>query len=369
MKTCPYCGEDNLDHSTVCYYCGRDLPAQQEDVEPTQPNRVQRRPNVPPADPAGEANTQPYYPQDPQQYGQYGPPPQQYPPSQTHTGYTQPYAPQPHQGQPSYGQQPYGQPPYGQQPPNYPPNFPPADPYAQGYAPPSAAPPGRSRMWVIAPLLIGVLLCVCLVATWAILDTTNRGVARLGSQISTSAAGVFGSPATQTPTVPDAAFPEEPTPWPTFTTAPIVDTPVPPPPADTPIPQPTEATEGTDYAEKLLSPECRAALDHLSRMTEELSSEPLKLLEDAWRSEFNLARTELATYCGTLDAASPVPSRVEAAHLALTQANNEFDQANQLFQEAVEGRDPGKFLQAAQHFGSAARNLTTALAEIRKVVE
>jgi hypothetical protein len=139
-----------------------------------------------------------------------------------------------------------------------------------------------------------------------------------------------------------------------------------------PEPAATEAvaTEaGSDYADRLLSPECRAALDHLSGLTGQLSTEPLKLLEEAWRNEFNQARADLTTSCGTLDAASPVPGRVQAAHQALTTANQEFDLANQLFQEAVAGPEPAKFLQAAQHFGEAARNLTNALAEIRKVVD
>lgn len=350
MKYCQNCGEQNYDESAVCYNCGQPLPntpRPASDEFPTQPLHVQppHHTQVRPAQPAYPNQQAPYDPNNPQGY----PPGYQQPGyQQQHPGYTQPgYQQQPGYPYPGYPQQPY-QPPY--QPPQ--------------------EPSALKRYWPVLALGgVVAVLCLCAVAFLFIGDAASRGVAGLRSSFATQVAGVIpGGEETPEPTAPAVLDPVfEPTPWPSFTPEPLpTAAPVEPTQEPTLAPQP-EPTD-SELAEKLLSPECKTALDELGRMGGEVSSEPFRLLDSGWREQFNAAQAAVRTHCGSIDSASPVPERLRAVQENLAQANAAFDEANRLWQEAIDTRDPAKVLDAAGQFQQATRYLNQAITELRSVV-
>jgi hypothetical protein len=328
MRICPNCGAENRVDAAVCYHCGEDLgtlpfpPVDQPD--PTQPVRAQ------------PTNTQPLpYP------------PQPTPPSPNYNTYTPP------------------------------PSLPPIPP------PPNR---GLSRGWTVLLVALGVVMfCGFGLAIFTILAFTGGGITRFGEQISTQVADVFtGSTPEASPTFDDPLL-WTPSPWPTFTPAPPTETPLPtftlPPPTATPpptvAPPPTATTQPAGEPtpnptqiielEKLLSPECSKALDDLSRLSNQLTSQPTIPFNAVWRADFAQAVADMRTYCGSLETASSAPGQVAEAQRNLALAGESFDQALRLFNEGVEERSPTKLLQAGRHVASATGYLNQALAELAKI--
>lgn len=347
MKQCPNCAAINSDQAAVCYNCGIDLP--DDKTEPTQPVHTRTQPYSPYRPPAQPGPAQPY--QQPPSGGaastQSMPARRAaYPASDPRYGQ---YPPQPAQGNPGMGY------PYPAQSYPVPPVPPPPEP-------PAAAGAGGGQFWRVAAIaLVAALLCICGFATWILARGASNGVAGLGAQVATRAAGVFGGgpEATRTP-APEATF-AEPTAWPTFTEIPV-ETPA---PAETPTLNATQASA----ADKLLSPECNSALNELSSLSNQATKDPLTLLDSGWRDGFNKAMSDMKTACGTLESASPVPGRLGEVRQNLDQANQQFDQAQQLWNEAIEQRDPSKAIQAAQSIGQAAKYLNDAIAGLKNIVQ
>ena len=317
MKRCPYCGAENHDTAVVCYNCGQDLsnvPVAGRATEPTQPLRPARGNGPTPGAPSGGA----------------------YPPSPYDTQPMPPYSPQ----TPPYN------PPSNAQPTTYTRvSYPPPPP-------PNPEPPrrGGSCAWGLAGALLGLAL-VCILGL-VVLSFTGAGTAiasRLRGQTVTQAANPFAIP-TATP-----ALPEE-TPLPEVTATPASEEPT-----------PTLSATQQAYLDKLLSPGCRSALDTLGTDSNTITQNPLTLLDDTFRSGFTQALNDMRTNCGSLDAASPIPGKVGEINQDIAQANAEFDQANQLWTEAVDQRDPSKAIQAAQHVGAAAQSLGKALSGIKDI--
>ncbi len=329
MKKCPYCTADNRDDAQVCYHCGRGLrtwtpPPIEDEVDPTQP-----------------VHTRPYPPQP------FDTQPRPYPrPAANPTaGDTATYRPRSQSySQPTYPQS-YAQPVYAPPPPPAPP----------------AANRGSSQLWPVFIIALAfVFLCVGGLAVWTITTATTGGLNRLGAQMSTQVAGVFvGSPVQATPT--EQALPAEPTSWPTFTPAPTE------PPAPTDPPASTNQATNEPAVEKLLSPECAGALNHLEDLSNQVSTQPTAPLDAAWRKDLSQSISAMKTRCGSLDAASPVPQQLNAAHLNLSHANDEFDQATKLFNEGVEKLDPGKIFEAGPHVQQAAHYLSLGISELKKI--
>lgn len=222
--------------------------------------------------------------------------------------------------------------------------------------PPSQTPPGRRGSCVGG--LIGALLGLALVCILGlvILSFSGAGKAvasRLRGQAATQAVDTLTFP-TSTPPADFSLPAETPTPWPTATSAPE---------------EPT-ATLNADqqaYLAKLLSPGCKSALDTLGTDSNTITQNPLILLDDTFRSGFTQALSDMKTNCGSLDAASPLPGKVGEVSQAITQANNEFDQANQLWTEAVKTHSPSLAFEAAQHIGAAAQYLGQAISELKAI--
>lgn len=338
MKRCPYCGADNHDTAVACYNCGRDISAvapAADSPEPTQPRRVTPPPQGAASYPSSPYDTQPlpYYPPLGRQLPGQPPDSQQQPPN---------YPPQDTQPGQTYYPPAYGQPPtYARA--SYPPPPPPPEPRRRG-----------SCAWSLFGGVLGLaLICVMGLVVLSITGAGSAIAARLRGQVATQVVDAFNIP---TPT-PQATSPFEeasPTPWPTFT-------PAAPAPGETVTPDATQQA----YIDKLLSPGCKSALETLGQDSNTVTQDPLKLLDDTWRAGLTQAMTEMKTNCGSLDAASPVPGQVGKLNQSITTANNDFDQAKQLWTEAVDNRDPSKALQAAQLIGAAAKSLSQALAEIK----
>lgn len=371
MKTCPYCQVENRDDAQQCHFCGHALNvwAQEDSPEPTQPTRPAGRER-----PVGD--TQPARPPTPPP-SDWSPP---RPPAFGATGQTTPGqhgaeysaaeynaagyggAPQPTAPYlPGANSAPPPAPPYDAGRGGYPP-YPPggAQIYAQPYPP--RPKPRSDRLWLIlAGVLAVLLLCMGTLAVWILTTSAAGGLGRAGAQISTQASGVFNPGGTPAPT----DTPVQPSPWPTFTTAPTF-TPLPSPiPAETQPPAP-EATRESSL-EKYLTPECAAALDHLEGLTKAVAGEPGLPLQAQWREELVQTVGEVRTACGSLEQASPVPGIMAEAQQNLDLATQEFDEANRLFKEGVDEFNPGKVLQAGQHLAEATKYLNQALGELRKI--
>ncbi len=352
MKKCPYCGAENQDQDRQCYRCGLNLEtwtyAPAVDAEPTQPvhpppSQTQPRPAqqpryIPQTYSQQPQDTQPTWPAQQQ--------PMPYPPS------TAPYYPPPNQ--------PASAPPV-------PPGYPPAQP-GQGNAGPSHFMP------VLAIGLALLLLFVCGLSVWTITAATTNGVSHLGAQVSTQVANVFNIPAANPTATEMAEFPT-PTPWPTFTPAPTATSTTVPtatiaaPP--TQAPTETGATPNSTQepaVEKLLSPECSSAVNQLGEVSNQFTKQPLQVFDATWRQNFNQALSGMKTNCGSLDTASPVPGRVAEVQHNLSQASSEFDQANKLWTEGIDGRDPNKVVQAGQHMQQAISYLNQAITGLKQVV-
>lgn len=319
MKRCPYCGVDNHDTAQVCYNCGRDLSA----VPPAAPN---------------PSRTQPLRPQRPQGGG--------YPPSPT-----QPYYPPPEDPN-----APVYYPPVDNQPPTY---------ARASYPPltPPPPPPERSRgscTWaVLGGILALALLCVAGLALFSFTGLAGTLGSRVRGQLATQVVNTFNL-ATPTPQATSPFAEETSTPWPTFT--PQAGAPALPTESG-----PTTTPDATQqaYINKLISSGCRNALDTLGKESNTVTQDPLKLLDDTWRTGFTTALGDMRANCGSLDSASPVPGEVSKLNQTIAQANSAFDQANQLWTAAVDTRDPVKAVQAAQKIGVGAQYLSQALAIIK----
>lgn len=322
MMRCPYCGSENWPENEVCYACGTVLrpgaaPAPPAaDAAPTQPVRAQARPaRVSPA--AGE----PYPGRSPAPGDTHrGRPPEGTAPRQA---YTPPYTPAP-AASPSPG-------------------------YARPVQP--GVLPGHrdtARFWRIFAIVLGlVILCAGAFAVWTIGATAANGVRRWTAGIATQAAQIVpGSQPTETPAATEAA--QIPTAWPTFT-----------PEGAAPTPEP-------DW-ENYLTPECAAAVAHLRSANQVLSDNPAAPLDSAWRDDLSAAVSEMRTFCGSIESASPVPGLVGEAHRDLTLATEEYDTANRLFKEGIDEFKPGKLVESAQHLGEAAKYLGLAVDELNKI--
>jgi len=248
---------------------------------------------------------------------------------------TQPFQTQPYGAQPTapYAGQPVQPPPTasytGQPQPVYYP--PPPNAYPQ----PTPAEPRSSRIGIVlAGLLVLVLLCAGGMAVYT-LTSAAGGMGDLFTPI-LDRGGIFAPAPTATPV-------------PTLT--------------PTPTPEPTPSA-GLD---KFLSPECAAALDRLEALSDQISQDPTVPLEAAWRDSLSTAISDMRTYCGSLESASPVPGIVGEAQRNLDLADQEFTLANQLFKDGVENLKPGQLLEAGKHVQQAVKYLNTALTELRKI--
>lgn len=316
MKRCPFCGVDNHDSAAVCYNCGRDLSA----VSPSEPNPSPTQPLRP--RPQSTQPVPPYYP------------PQNDPNAQ--------------------GAGPYYYPPAQNQPPTY---------ARASYPPPPVPPAQRSRggcTWSLLGAVLGLaLICVIGLVLLSLTGVAGTLGSRLKGQLATQVVNTF-SGATPTPQATSPFAEETPTPWPTLTTQPgSASLPTESGPTTTP-----DATQQA-YVNKLISSGCRTALDTLGQESNTVTQNPLKLLDDTWRAGFTQAITAMRTNCGTLDSASPVPGEVSKLSQTIALANSTFDQAKQLWTEAVNTRDPSKAIQAAQKIGSATQYLSQALAILK----
>lgn len=248
---------------------------------------------------------------------------------------------------------------------------------AQGAAGYPQQPERKSRAWPLLLFSLGlVFLCVTALAIWAVFAAINGGVNRLGETMSTQVAGVIpGGEDEQGGEQPTQPAIVEPTPWPTFTPEPVQPTEAPPPTQapeiipTTPPAEPTAAPEETQpgTTDRLLSPECSAALDHVKSMSDQLTSNPTAPFDAGWRTEFTQSVDDLKTFCGSLDSASPVPGHLAEARRNLDLAQNEFDLAKQLFNEGVEQLAPGKLVEAGQHVAQAVKHLDLAIEELGKI--
>lgn len=240
---------------------------------------------------------------------------------------TQPFQPQPYVGQPA---QPPPTDPYARQPVQSQPVYYPPPP--QAYPQPAPAEPRSMRIGPILAGVVGVvLLCAVGLAVYT-LTSASGGLGDLFAPILDR--GSFFAPA------------------PTYT---------PIPPTATPEPTPSGALE------QFLSPECAGALDRLEELSNQITTNPTAPLDAAWRDNLSAAVTEMRTYCGSLQSASPVPGIVGEAQRNLDLADQEFDQANQLFKDGVDNLKPGQILEAGKHVQTAVKYLNTALTELRKI--
>jgi hypothetical protein len=247
-----------------------------------------------------------------------------------------------------YGQpaQQYGQPPDNDQSSNWPPTYQPPAPIVK-----------QRPSW---PLLIAgvslLLVIVCGLTVIALIITSNNGATGLGAQVSTQIGQAFGGAGSANPEPTATAL--NPAPEPTLTPVAIESA------QPTPTLNPTQAS----ITNKLLSAECKGALDRLSKVSDSIKNDPLKVLDDTWRKEMDQATADLKTYCGSLDSASPVPGEIGQVQKSMNQANSEFDQAKLLWNQAIDQRDPGKAVSAAQHIGEATKYLSQAISQLQKLV-
>lgn len=330
MRTCPYCEAVNWDDTPVCHACGRSLESS-----------------------AGAERTQPVKPQRPQIYDtQSFHHTQPRPPVQEPAGW--------------HASQPVSQP--GHLPPdNSPTGSPPPPPPPPGGPPEPPAPRGSDKPWMALLLgLVVLLIAGCALAIFTISAVTAGGINRLRANVSTQVADIFASPTPGPAQTGPAPF-FTPTPWPTLTpTPPVAPTDLPSP---TPLPTETqpEPTRPPAVDSPLLSPQCAAVLDTLSRLSEEITTRPTAPLDPTWRSDITQAIEDARANCGSLDAASPVPGIVGSAERNLALALDEFDEATRIFGEGVSELNPAKILEAGQHIQKAAGYLNEAIAELRKI--
>lgn len=259
-------------------------------------------------------------------------------PTQPTRLYGQPYV------QPAY----QGQPPYNNQPS-----------YRQPVAPPPAPTGHQLPAWslLIAGLSL-LLLIACGLAVITMIITTSNGVAGIGAQLSTQVGQVIGDAGSDTP-APMATAPKvTPSPWPTFTPTPTV------PPQRTVTPTPTQPS----ITNQLLSAECKGSLDQLSKVSDQVRNDPLKVLNETWRKDVDQATANMITYCGSLDSASPIPGELGQVQELVHQTTSAFDQAKLLWNQAVDQRDPAKAVSAAQHVGEAMNYLGQAISQLQKLV-
>lgn len=386
MKPCPFCQVDNQDDAQTCRFCGRpmnpplvswDSAPQTDSPEPTQPvhpggaarpspNAAQTLPPVPPAGsgqpPAGGMpafdpnNTLPVpgnIPQGPRRVGAartYNSP--GYGASSYGTSGPRPRPAASPGAQPASG---YGN--TAAQPP-YPPRL--SQPAVQ---PPPELERDSSRRWQILLGVLGVLLlCMGGLAVWMFTSTAAGGFNRAGADLATQAAGLFGGASPDNTPFPTATL-LAPSPWPTFTPEPTQE----PAPTNPPEANPTaEATQDAGL-ERYLSPECSAALDNLESLSKAVTENPGLPLDGAWRDNLSQSVKTVREQCGSLDQASPVPGQMAEAQQNLDQATQEFDEANRLFKEGVEGLDAGKVLEAGKHLAEATKYLNQALDALQKI--
>jgi len=235
-------------------------------------------------------------------------------------------------GQPSYpNQQPYSQPVYPLP------------------APPALPADNHRDIWPLLIAGLGLLLViVCGLAFYILTSAAAKEVAGVGAQVSTQVGQVFGGTGSDPAATPVGAA--------------STDTPTPQPEA-THTPNPTQAA----ITDKLLSPECKGSLDQLSQVSDQVKSDPLKVLDDTWRKDLDRAIADMKTHCGSLESASPIPGEIGQVQTLMNQANSEFDQANQLWNQAIDQRDPSKAIGAAQHIGEATKYLGQAISQLQKL--
>jgi hypothetical protein len=252
--------------------------------------------------------------------------------------YGQPYGQSAYQGQPSYSNKT-------------------AD-WQTAYPPPSPA-VQRRPTWPLLIVGLSLLLAfACGLAIFTLILTTRNGVGGLGAQVATQMGQVFGGAGSDNP-APDGSAPNStPTPWPTFTPTPIHSA------QGSVTPNPTQAS----ITDKLLSAQCKGALNQLSAVSDQVKNDPLKVLDDTWRKNVDLAVANMKTFCGSLDSASPIPGKIGQVQKSMDQATSEFDQAKLLWTQAIDQRDPSKAVSAAQHVGEATKYLGLAISQLQQIV-
>jgi hypothetical protein len=143
-----------------------------------------------------------------------------------------------------------------------------------------------------------------------------------------------------------------------------------PAPTDTPVPTATPeapaATDGTSL-DQFLTAECSAALDHLGRLSDQITEDPTTPLDSTWRKELTDAVGAMRSACGSLESASPVPGQVSEVQQNLAQADSDFDEATRLFNEGVDELNPGKIIEAGRHVQSATKHLNEAVTLLRSL--
>ena len=328
MKKCPFCQAPNNAEALVCYRCGRTFvhdaapvdpsPTQPLRPRPVQPGWGQQRPPDATA-PYPQAGNQPA-PQDP------------YPPDPT-----QPFPGKAYQ-QPSrrsiyFDRYPETNSPLYDQPVFVPPT-------------PTALPrDDHFSLWTL--LIIGlslVLMTVCGLAFYTLTSASANRAAGLRTQVSTQVGQVFGSAGSNNQEPAGVSPTTAPTPSPTLA--------------------PTQQVAITD---NLLTPECKGSLEYLGEVSGQAKSDPLIVLKDTWRMNLNRATADLQIHCGSLESASPIPGEIDQVRESIKQANSEFDQANQLWNQTFDQRDPSKALGAAQHLGEATKYLGQAIDQLHRL--
>ena len=230
--------------------------------------------------------------------------------------------------------------------------------YGQPASPPPASTDNHSTIWPLFIATLSLLLIIaCGLALFTLIAASKNGVAGLGAQVSSQIRQVFGV-GSDDPAPIGTAPNSTPSPWPTFTPAPSD------PSRRTVTPNPTQAS----ITGKLLSPECKGSLDQLSKVSDQIKNDPLKVLDDTWRKDVDQATANMKTYCGSLDSASPIPGELGQVQKSLNQATSEFDQAKLLWNQAVDQRDPAKAISAAQHVGEATKYLGQAISQLQKIL-
>jgi hypothetical protein len=324
MKICPYCQAQNRDDTPVCYHCGRELYAN--------------------SSAAGPSPTQPVRPRSPQPGAPRTPP--LAPPSATQTWIGRRPADLPDPFEPDNENPRRFEPTYEDDQPSYDrPTY-----EESAFEPP--VPTGYHRpTWPF--LIIGLTLMIiigCGLAGLLLANVPSLGGSGLVSQVfggasTTGPAPVVVPQVTATPNRPAQA-------------------------SATPAAKATATANATQKAQtnKLLSTQCQGALNQLSAVSDQAKNDPLKVLDDAWRKSFDEATTNMKTYCGSLDTASPIPGEIGQVQKNLSQANSEFDQAKLLWNQAIDQKDPGKAVSAAQHVGQATQYLGQAITLLHNLV-
>jgi hypothetical protein len=249
--------------------------------------------------------------------------------------------------QPTKTANPYGQPTYQRQP-SY--DNPPSD-WQPAYPPPAPA-EARRPTWPL--LIVGLsllLLFACGLAVFTLFITTKNGVTGLVGQVSGGAGSDNPAPIGSVPN-------NTPTPWPSFTPAPTNSA------QRSATPNPTQVS----ITDKLLSAQCKSALNQLSAVSDQIKNDPLKVLDDTWRKNLDQATANMKTSCGSLESASPIPGEIGQVQKSMNQATSEFDQAKLLWNQAIDQRDPSKAISAAQHVGEATKYLGLAISELQNLV-